>query len=594
MANIDTGFRVEKLSLDDQVLIVSHPDDPTVGVGYEAPTGSVLIRTTGEIYRKVDIADTDWISVDGINAASVFDTMQEPTGYPNRTDSQLSFNAGTRTFTIEPLLPATSFDFYIKGVKYTVVSPQSIVISDITSTYYIYFDETGTLNASDIFDVALLSSKGYTAAIYWNATAGSATYVADERHGIQMDGATHIYLHDSFGTRFVTGLALSNILADASGDLETSAQLAVDPGYIRDEDVLHHIVNIGGAINTFDLEQLLNPIAQIPVLYRFGSTAEWFVKNADNFPLIYSGTAGYIGTLPPYNQFTGGAWQLTEVATNDFFLVHILATNDINRPIVALQGVATYNTKPASREAMYAELGSFSGLPFQEFIPLGSLIFEANVGYANTPKARIRLTDTGDSYQDWRPITTFISSSWGSGVTDHGNLSGLLDDDHPQYHNDARGDARYYTQTQVNTLIAKSVVHRHNGTVTQTFSALTTLLFGTTVRQDAGYTYSAGGITVTTAGWYEISFDVSYTGSTNNRTVSETVTRVNGVTVAGSNAYGYHRTTAEGFQTATSTIRVLLAANDVITVAGRVFAGAGGGGSVQTVAGACRINIKTV
>lgn len=28
-------------------------------------------------------------------------------------------------------------------------------------------------------------------------------------------------------------------------------------------------------------------------------------------------------------------------------------------------------------------------------------------------------------------------------ITDHGALTGLADDDHPQYHNDARGDARY-------------------------------------------------------------------------------------------------------------------------------------------------------
>ncbi len=31
----------------------------------------------------------------------------------------------------------------------------------------------------------------------------------------------------------------------------------------------------------------------------------------------------------------------------------------------------------------------------------------------------------------------------GSGVTDHGLLTGLTDDDHSQYHNDTRGDARY-------------------------------------------------------------------------------------------------------------------------------------------------------
>ena len=42
--------------------------------------------------------------------------------------------------------------------------------------------------------------------------------------------------------------------------------------------------------------------------------------------------------------------------------------------------------------------------------------------------------------------------SGGSGVTDHGDLTGLTDDDHGQYHTDARGDAKYYTKTQVNTI----------------------------------------------------------------------------------------------------------------------------------------------
>lgn len=34
-------------------------------------------------------------------------------------------------------------------------------------------------------------------------------------------------------------------------------------------------------------------------------------------------------------------------------------------------------------------------------------------------------------------------ASAGSGVTDHGALAGLADDDHPQYLNESRGDARY-------------------------------------------------------------------------------------------------------------------------------------------------------
>lgn len=40
---------------------------------------------------------------------------------------------------------------------------------------------------------------------------------------------------------------------------------------------------------------------------------------------------------------------------------------------------------------------------------------------------------------EWLPV----AGGGGGGVTDHGALTGLADDDHPQYHNDARGDARY-------------------------------------------------------------------------------------------------------------------------------------------------------
>ena len=44
-------------------------------------------------------------------------------------------------------------------------------------------------------------------------------------------------------------------------------------------------------------------------------------------------------------------------------------------------------------------------------------------------------------------------------TTDHGELTGLSDDDHPQYHNDARGDARYYTKSQVDTTVSGLTVN---------------------------------------------------------------------------------------------------------------------------------------
>lgn len=44
---------------------------------------------------------------------------------------------------------------------------------------------------------------------------------------------------------------------------------------------------------------------------------------------------------------------------------------------------------------------------------------------------------------------TNIESGGGGGVTAHSALTGLGNDDHTQYHNDARGDIRYYTKTEL-------------------------------------------------------------------------------------------------------------------------------------------------
>lgn len=58
-------------------------------------------------------------------------------------------------------------------------------------------------------------------------------------------------------------------------------------------------------------------------------------------------------------------------------------------------------------------------------------------------------------YQGGTWIAATVTS--GGGVVDHGALTGLSDDDHPQYLNDARGDARYFTQAQVTSSLSGKV-----------------------------------------------------------------------------------------------------------------------------------------
>lgn len=56
----------------------------------------------------------------------------------------------------------------------------------------------------------------------------------------------------------------------------------------------------------------------------------------------------------------------------------------------------------------------------------------------------------------------------GVGVSDHGALTGLGDDDHPQYHTDARGDARYEPKSAAIQTHLASTANPHSVTAAQT------------------------------------------------------------------------------------------------------------------------------
>jgi hypothetical protein len=65
-----------------------------------------------------------------------------------------------------------------------------------------------------------------------------------------------------------------------------------------------------------------------------------------------------------------------------------------------------------------------------------------------------QLQNSGESAVHWENLINVPpgfadgEDSVGSGVTDHGQLTGLSDDDHPQYLNNSRGDSRYVNEGQ--------------------------------------------------------------------------------------------------------------------------------------------------
>ena len=56
--------------------------------------------------------------------------------------------------------------------------------------------------------------------------------------------------------------------------------------------------------------------------------------------------------------------------------------------------------------------------------------------------------------------STGATGSGGAGTSDHGLLTGLADDDHTQYHNNARGDLRY---TPIAERVTNGNTHDHSG-----------------------------------------------------------------------------------------------------------------------------------
>ena len=418
-------------------------------VASSSPVASVNGQTGAVILDSDDLANQQavpdyWDIADGSTIKAHLDELaarreaqnaltKEPTGFATRDTSTTSFTDSTpnRTFTIAPV--GVSFDFYVKGVKFTKTASESIQIPNLAGNHFIYYNPAGVLSTTQVASSDLFKENAFLAIVYWNTDTSTHSYFAEERHGLQMDGETHSYLHTVFGAQYLSGLALQNFVVNGDGSLATHAQFTADEGSIRDEDLL----------------LTLAAQTEIPVLFRQGSL--WRKKAADSFPVIYSGTAGYTGASGrlPYNQLLSGSWQLTEIANNAFVLVHIFATNDKETPIIAIQGIAEYGNVTAARLAASTEITSLSGLPFAEFVALGSVVFESSNTYTNTPKAITRSIN-GGSYVDFRGTQLYTAAGV---ATSHNLLSGLAGDDHIQYHTDARGDIRYYTKAEVDALI---------------------------------------------------------------------------------------------------------------------------------------------
>jgi hypothetical protein len=369
----------------------------------------------------VDRTQFLWLTAIGVAGSGGDDPSNEPIGHEDRTASYIAFDNGTRTFSIQPA--NGSYVVWCVGLRYEKKSLESIQIPNTTGLYYISFNAQGQLQYSTTYFV--WDQDCPTAYVYWNSTTQRAEFFADERHGITMDWQTHEYLHRTRGAAYANGFDASNFdTSTQNGNTDAQAKLDIDNGTFFDEDLQVDVRHsLAPAQNTWE-QQLQGP-ARIPVFYRSGTS---YVYDAPtDFP-VKQGTSH-----PLYNSSSGGNWSTTELGANSYGIQWIVGTNQLNYPILSIMGQTQYSNVGQAEAASWADM-DLDGLPIVEIRVLYKIVFRATG--SNTPGCYF------DQIDDYRNALSNATST-AAAVVDHGNLTGLADDDHPQYLTSSRADLLY-------------------------------------------------------------------------------------------------------------------------------------------------------
>ena len=301
----------------------------------------------------------------------------EPIGHQDKTESTISFNNSTRVFTIAPV--SGSFSVWCTGTKYVKTAAESITLPATSGLYYIYYSATGVLSYKTTYFT--WDQDAPTAYIYYNSATGAAEFFADERHGVTLDWATHEYLHRTRGASLAEGLGASGYTLAGTGNSNADMQISIANGTFFDEDLEVNITHSATpTANTW--EQRLQGPAYIPMFYRSGANGSWVMDTATAYPVKY-GTA-----RATYNLNSSGTWTTPDMTSGKFGTTWIVATNNLNEPVIGIMGQTQSDNIGQAEDISYADL-DLDGLPIVEIRPLYKLIFETNTTYTNAVKTRL-------------------------------------------------------------------------------------------------------------------------------------------------------------------------------------------------------------
>jgi len=357
----------------------------------------------------------------------------EPNGFINRTDSTLYYDATTATFAI-----SGNYAVYLDGNKF-LKTGDSATLTPAYGTQYIYYVyNTGDFTVSPtLFNIAKDAPVAY---VFFNDGA-TDSFLAEERHGITMDGVTHQYLHRTVGSKYVSGMMLGDYILNS--DTVANNKYSISEGTFYDEDILNEIPALpdNGPYNIF---------------YRTGASGNWTWSKTQAYPYLINANS------IRYNQFTGGSWQLTDITnittSNRWVNYYVFATNAITSGFeyIIIPGQAIYTSLTLAKGESVANL-SLGNLPFAEIVPVARVTHQFSAGYA-TANGRARIVAVASL-----TATSFVSAI--ATASNHNSLSGLQ--------GGVAGEYYHLTSTEYDDLIGSTEVASISGDLQSQISAIT-------------------------------------------------------------------------------------------------------------------------
>lgn len=312
--------------------------------------------------------------------------------------------------------------YWSDGVRYSVSGSDNTQIADTSGTHIIYYDGaslTSVANPTHTQIDTIIEDKAICMIVYWNTNSDTTPMLCNELHGVVMSGATHHYLHDTQGSKWDSGGAISGYTVSTPTDAGISFELTDIEFY--DEDIKVEITSSATPANQY--EQALTAAhsgglgASIPVLYHDAVDQTWVEQAASDVPYLVGGTPR-IQYMDADNSFA-----LTEIGNGQYCNYWVMACNDWQYPVKMVPGTEVYATKADSITNAPTEISELGNLPGPEFIILYRILLHDNAG-GSTDAEIIDITD-------YRAQT--LQGVASGAATDHGGLTGLGDDDHLQY-----------------------------------------------------------------------------------------------------------------------------------------------------------------